>query len=205
MSSIFNVLPDSLSIDNQEYPIETDYRAWIRAYTILLRDTTDEQKAADFCSWLQDMFLPLTDAAITVTMDFLLCGNHIETGGGGESTPPCFDFEMDSEYIFAAFWSAYGLDLSVETIHWWKFMALFQSLPDDCQLCKIMRYRAIDIDTVPDEQKKFYEDMKNRYALPHGETKRPKTAEEHEKDMKIRAQRLYEQAKNKMSGMQCVE
>ncbi|MDO4669353.1 MAG: Gp15 family bacteriophage protein [Butyricicoccus pullicaecorum] len=201
MNSIFNALPDSLSIKSQEYSINTDYRAWIRAYTILLQNSTDEQKAIDFCSWLQDMHLPLTDEAMTAAVDFLLCGNDTQTGGGGDTTPPCFDFEADSEYIFAAFWSAYGIDLSVITIHWWKFIALFQSLPDDCQLCKIMRYRAINLDTVPDEQKKFYGDMKNRYALPHDKTKKAKTAEEHEKDMKSRAQRLYEQAKNKMSSM----
>lgn len=52
-------------------------------------------------------------------------------------------------------------------MHWWKFRALFNSLPKDCEFMRAMEYRSIDItDNMSKEQKDFYRKMKRLYALP---------------------------------------
>ena len=50
-------------------------------------------------------------------------------------------------------------------MHWWKFRALFRALPQECELVKIMGYRTADLKGMPKAQKKFYEKMRELYAL----------------------------------------
>lgn len=57
----------------------------------------------------------------------------------------------------------------INGLHWWKFLSLFQGLNEDCNLCKIMGYRAIDINEVGKDQKEFYLKMKEPLSNPkHG-------------------------------------
>lgn len=56
-----------------------------------------------------------------------------------------FDFEQDAKYIYAAFMQAYNIDLlDVKKLHWWKFISLFNGLPQDTKIMQI-----IDIRTKP--------------------------------------------------------
>lgn len=54
------------------------------------------------------------------------------------------DFKVDSGYIYAAFMQAYGVDLYEQQgkLHWHKFIALLQSLPDNTRMREIMSIRA---------------------------------------------------------------
>ena len=77
-----------------------------------------------------------------------------------------YDFEYDSDYIFAAFMEQYGIDLSEARMHWWKFRALFRGL-HDCKITEIMGYRGAEItDDMPDSRKCFLLDMQEMYELP---------------------------------------
>ena len=49
-----------------------------------------------------------------------------------------FDYASDAPYIVAAFQQTYGIDLTNSTMHWWRFRALFLSLPEDTLMHKIM-------------------------------------------------------------------
>ena len=80
---------------------------------------------------------------------------------------PAYSFEHDSNYIYAAFYEQYGIDLQKEDMHWWKFRALFTSLGENVHFVKIMGYRSIKITSaMSKEQRSFYEKMKKLYALP---------------------------------------
>ncbi len=56
----------------------------------------------------------------------------------------CFDFLQDAPYIYAGFQQAYGLDLfdMQDRLHWWKFISLFQSLPENTKIMQIISIRA---------------------------------------------------------------
>lgn len=79
-----------------------------------------------------------------------------------------YSYEFDAEYIYSAFMEQYHIDLnSTKYLHWWKFKALFNSLNEDVLFCKIMGYRAINLNKIKDkEMKKHYKKLKEFYKLP---------------------------------------
>ena len=87
-----------------------------------------------------------------------------------------YSYEYDAEYIYSAFLSQYGLDLNeVDYLHWWKFKSLFEGLNEENQICKIMGYRSIDLSKIKDkEQKKYYKNLKMKFALPDNRTEEEK-------------------------------
>lgn len=81
------------------------------------------------------------------------------------------DFGQDAEYIYASFLQAYGLDLIEQRgkLHWKKFFALFEGLPDDTKIRQIMRIRSAE----PPRPNKYNQEeirslmeLKSYYALP---------------------------------------
>jgi hypothetical protein len=72
------------------------------------------------------------------------------------------DYIEDGEYIVASFIQAYGIDLTeIDYMHWHKFKALFNSLPEDTQMAKIIGYRSYkksdkDAGTIYMEQKRAW-------------------------------------------------
>lgn len=88
------------------------------------------------------------------------------------------DYEADQAYIVSAFQQQYGIDLTVENIHWWRFKMLFNGLTEKTKMVKIMQYRSMEIDPkMTEKQRKFYQEMKILYALPD-----KRTEEEKERD-----------------------
>lgn len=167
--SLYTLPPETIKVSGVEYPIETDFRSWVHFQGILLSDDTDNEKAAKVCKMMENMFLPQTKEALDAMLQFYAGASterKTESGGNVQA----YDFEKDSEYIFSAFLDSYSIDLTTEKLHWWRFKALFKSLPEDCQMCKIMMYRTIDLKKVPKEQRKFYREMKQRYALKSAKT-----------------------------------
>ncbi len=200
--NLYKKPPQSLLIDGEEYAIDTDFRVWVNIFCALSGGKTQEEKAQALGELLVSQRLPLTEESVNAVIDFFSCGSMGQSGKESNDKP-CFDFVKDSEYIYSAFLDVYGIDLTTKPLHWWEFMALFRSLPDDCQMCKIIHYRAVKIDDVPKSQKAFYREMKLRYALDV--CKKPKTAAEHEEEMKRKVDELYKQAKSKMSAMRSGE
>ena len=77
-----------------------------------------------------------------------------------------YDFEVDSDLIFTAFMSQYNINLNRDNLHWWEFMALFNSLNDDNEIVKIMNYRTIDLTSIEDKkERKMYSDLQKYYSL----------------------------------------
>lgn len=165
--SLYSTPPDTITVDGVEYQVETDFRFWVKFQGILLSDKTDEQKANEICGMMYDTGLPLCEETLRAMLEFYTGASTENTTGSGGNVQ-AYDFEKDSEYIFSAFLDSYGIDLTTERLHWWRFKALFKSLPEDCQMCKIMMYRTIDIKKVPKEQRSFYSRMKQRYSLKPG-------------------------------------
>lgn len=157
-----------------EYPIHSDFREWIRFESLLIN--ADVPESLKFFIALRLIF------ADNVPDDFHAAHEFVEWFyRGGKELPNkdgengyitltsrrVYDYEYDSEYIFAAFMEQYGIDLS-ETpyLHWWKFLALFKGL-HDCKMTDIMNYRGAEItDDLPDSRKAFLMDMQEMFELP---------------------------------------
>lgn len=81
------------------------------------------------------------------------------------------DFDLDGEYIYASFMQAYGIDLidAQGKLHWKKFFALFDGLPDDTKIKQVMRIRSADIpkpNKYNQEEIRNLTELKSYYALP---------------------------------------
>lgn len=194
--SLYKTPPETITVSGVEYPIDTDFRYWVRFQGILLSGDTSEKKAERICELMQSSGLPLTKYALDAMLTFYAgASTENKTGSGGNVQ--AFDFDKDSEYIFSAFLDSYGIDLTTEKLHWWRFKALFKSLPEDCQMCKIMMYRTIDLKKVPKEQRKFYREMKARYALKSNNNAGYRT----EREMKEYVKKRFAEAQSCMSEM----
>lgn len=146
-------------------PVRTDYRVMV-AYERLLfdKDASPEQKVLGAIR----LFYGREPRNARQDWDglqwFYRCGAELPAAGGGEAVR-AYDFDRDAGLIAAAFQQAYGMDVLAEPLHWWRFKALLEALPESCRFCKIVEYRTADTAGLPESQRHFYEQMKARYAL----------------------------------------
>lgn len=176
MNLLVDELPQSVEIEGKRYEIRWDFRISV-LYELLMDDVSVP---------LEDKFpmaLNLYFPAIPEDMESAMEAIQWFYNGGQEESKRkhngrkagkaqrIYSFHYDAPYIYAAFMSQYGIDLNSVTLHWWKFIALFQALDGKNQFSKIMGYRAMEISKdMPQKQKEFYREMKELYRLPVSET-----------------------------------
>ena len=105
------------------------------------------------------------------------------TSASGPDKGPAFDYRCDAPYIVAAFQQAYGIDLTREKLHWFRFRALFAALPEDTLMAKIMSWRTMDLSEYEGSMRDHYADLQERFALPpelRGGAARVVSVEEHD-------------------------
>lgn len=191
--SLYQTPPDSILINGEKYHIDTDFRVWMEFQGIFASGKSDTEKAGQLYNLMERLGLPPSKPALDSMLEFYSGESH-ENADGSKNRPIAFDFEQDSEFIYSAFLGAYGIDLAASKIHWWKFKALFKSLPSDCEFCRIMGYRITPITGVPKNQRQFYRNMKTRYALK----KQLGSGYRTEQDMRDYVKRRYEEAQARM-------
>ena len=97
--------------------------------------------------------------------------------------------------IYAAFYATYGISLTtVEFLHWWEFLALFEGLPEDTLIKRVMYWRTANLSELPKEERKHVRKMRALFALK-AEPRVAMTAEEMEEKAKGDLARRYEQAR----------
>lgn len=77
-----------------------------------------------------------------------------------------YDFEFDASRIYTAFLRTYGVDLSVERIHFFKFMFMLSDLDEDCSHSKVVSVRQTSLQGKKGKERAAYVKMKRLYALP---------------------------------------
>lgn len=155
--------------------IDPDYRLMIRLANAHARGETPA-RPADLCSADLPGVLqtPITTAqlpdAYAALLRFYAAGlprrQEEDAAEAGGPSGPAFDYAEDSSYILAAFQQAYGIDLTASTMHWWRFRALLGGLPDTCLFSRIIGWRTADLTEMPDYQRRYYEQQRQRFALP---------------------------------------
>lgn len=169
---LIDELPKSVVVDGKPYAIEWNFRAVI-LFELLMNDPdySDEEKIAHSLALFYPKEIPDNiEKALDALIDFYLCGGEIKptkkTGKQRSNRKSNYSFEQDAAYIYAAFLSQYGIDLnSIESLHWWKFSALFSSLGEEQKISRIMYYRDADLKGKSKQEKKFLKEMKEKYAL----------------------------------------
>lgn len=82
--------------------------------------------------------------------------------------PQLVSFLFDAKYIYAAFMQAYGIDLIEQqgSLHWSKFSALINALPDNTLMRQIIDIRKTDLSEIKDkDEKKRIKKLKQQFSL----------------------------------------
>ena len=169
-------LPESVWIHGKEYPIQCDFRIGIKLDGILRSELEDQEKIKRMLVlYFKDNIPPNIPAAIDKIIWFYRCGEVLDNEDEEKkkrryirrrSKDPACVLTQDAPYVYAAFMDQYGIDLtSVTFMHWWKFMALFESLGDETKMSKIMYYRQASTSGMSKERRAFINEMKKIYKI----------------------------------------
>lgn len=169
-------LPESVRIHGKEYPIQCDFRIGIKLDGILRSELEDQEKIKRMLVlYFKDNIPPDIPAAIDKIIWFYRCGEVLDNEDEEKkkrryirrrSKDPACVLTQDAPYVYAAFMDQYGIDLtSVTFMHWWKFMALFESLGDETKMSKIMYYRQASTSGMSKERRAFINEMKKIYKI----------------------------------------
>jgi hypothetical protein len=116
---------------------KTDFKQVLKFFRLMDDDGISEEEKAVLTIRLFFESVPDVDDLWKHLSDFISCGTE-----GEEEGRPVFDWNIDHGRIFAAFLETYGIDLRTASMHWWVFLQLFQALPEDCKLLKIIELRS---------------------------------------------------------------
>ena len=175
MNLLVDVLPTSVMIHDTEYPVNPDFRTFI-LFELLMDDDSFEEHEKIILAL--DLFYEVIPEDIDKAMEELLWfyrGGKEYSKKQSTVTEPMYSYEHDDEYIYSAFLQQYNIDLQSydgyksnqnNYLHWWRFLALFKGLNDSCEFVKIMGYRSANLSEMSNEQRKYYQKMKQVYKLP---------------------------------------
>lgn len=167
-------LPEAVSVDGKKYCIYSDFRTGVLFEQLILdREIENSDKVyAALSLYFKEKPPENIQGAFLAILEFYRLGADIkpapQTKNRKSMQKQIYDFEFDAPYIYAAFLSQYRIDLcETEYLHWWKFMALFNALDENCEMRKIMSYRATDTSKIKSQQERArINRLKAIHALP---------------------------------------
>ena len=136
-------LPTSVTINDREYQIRSDYRAILDICTALT-DPECTQREKGYI--LLDIFYTEFDTmpeedyeqAIKECFDFINIG---KADDNKRHPPKLMDWEQDFQYIVAPIHRVLGQEIrSIPYLHWWTFISAYFEI-GDCTFAQIVRIR----------------------------------------------------------------
>ena len=162
-------------IGGKAYPINTDFSVWMEIEHIFFDSTKSEElRLAEILILAYPVLPPNPIEAVRKLIWFYSGGKETAQAAetaDGTAKLPLYDLVQDFELVWASFLSEFGIDLTTETLHWWKFKALLGCLDENCRFARVIGYRSVDVSAIKDKNiKNFYMKMKKKYRLPVDET-----------------------------------
>lgn len=192
------LLLDGLPEEYEGIPISADFRNMIQVDLILHDPNISEvEKTTAALYQLYPEIPGDIHKAVEGLVWFYARGDASGNGKtkGTKKTPKkAFDFEQDANLIYAAFYATYGISLTtVEFLHWWEFMALFEGLPETTLMQRVIYWRTVDLAGLPKHEKSHVQKMRKVFALKEPE-KPVLDIEELNKQTKDRVARRFAEA-----------
>lgn len=159
-----DALPEHITIYEDEYPVHTSFKNWLKI-SELLKEPTGKNigKALSLC--YKEKLPPNLPSSILGMMHFYNRG-ALTSAPQGEKKEPVVSFSQDADVIFAAFRQVYGIDLTKEDLHWYTFCALFSSLSEDNAFLNLIRLRTMDETKIQNpERRRKVQKLKEKVRL----------------------------------------
>lgn len=175
MNILIDRLPDTIKVQDQEYRIQTDFRAFIKLEALLFDNIDPVDKLIKILDLMivdltpelvENLKLPeFVEEMISQIIRFYSMNEEPEDNSRIQKR--VYSFDSDSAYIYGDFYSQYGIDLSTTHLHWWVFRTLLLQLNKNSKFVEIIGYRSVVLDSkMPKEQRAYYARMKRLYQLP---------------------------------------
>lgn len=187
MKGMYSKLPRSVKLKNERVTINTDFRIFI--------DFEQEMQGKDKRGAINkalSRFYPaffdicqnnLLNEAVDKFIWFYKCGKTNEVSKRGKNaikSSQIYSYSYDDLYIWGTFNQLYRVDLTRDYVHWWKFRAMWLTIPEKAIYSKIKGYRAYT------GKDKDILELKEAYKLP---------PTEEEINDQIRRNKIYEALK----------
>jgi len=170
MNILIDKLPDCIEVEGEKIKVQTDFKVYIKAMQLLEKKNT--KSLIDVLRMVVIDYNKINNSNVEECIGEIIRFIGCRRGGGkagkgSGSATKYYDFEYDSERIYAAFFQQYNIDLLNTDMHWFCFKALFDNLTEDTQMVKAMQYRTMDLSGIKDrKQREFYRKKKESYKLP---------------------------------------
>lgn len=167
--------PKYFMLEDQQVNFNTDFKNWIKILIV-----GDDEQLTDteclaiqfrlaFADWDKAEFrnkaIKDPQKYYELIKKFLTC-EVVKDKDSVSTKKHTFDWEQDWDYILGAFVQCYKMDLEIESLHWYKFMALFNSLDTETQFMKIIGYRSMNLHEIKDKKmREMYGKLKQQYKL----------------------------------------
>ncbi|MBO5060236.1 MAG: hypothetical protein J6C82_04915 [Clostridia bacterium] len=176
MNILTDMLPSFVCINGTNYPINTDFRVWIKVTQAFVNRCSDGGQIGQlFFELFNSVPNEPVEDIMKALFEFYNPPSKMAAGNKNEAKKRQFDYDYDDELIYAGFLQQYNIDLTATNLHWWKFKALMNNLGESTQFAKVVGYRAMDLSEIKDkEQRKWYAKMKRLYRLPDNRTEEEK-------------------------------
>lgn len=186
---MYNMLLDRYPTEYRGYLLRTDYRIGIQI-TLVLEDLDleDDERMLKALELLYGYGIP-DDIMLAINglKWFMSCGKSC-SGDSSEyldiadiddevedsvssNGKIAYDFEIDSDLIYASMFTQYGVEIDKEKMHWFKFIAMFRCLKDT-ELNDLMYYRTVDISKLPKQQQVEMRKLQDKYRIRKVTTQR---------------------------------
>lgn len=166
---MFNIILDDLPAQFGGSKVRTDFRQVLKYYRIVEDSRFSDSDKAGLI--IRIFFEGMPTEEPEKTWDFIV--NYVKGPETAKTAGPqkkTFDFNVDHGRVFAAFRQVYGIDLRTANLHWWEFLELFSSIPDNTVLMKVIEIRGKKIPKKGDrEQIQKLRRIKAAYALEQPE------------------------------------
>ena len=147
MPVLYGCLPRQIKCGRKSFRIDPSFRTVLCCQQVLADKVLSEGEKIDTCvefilqPKFAAYFMPRTlktELFKKYFEDFVRMGERKR-----EETERVFDFTQDAQYIYAAFFQCYGLDLMGRDrdLHWWSFMMLLGGLSNDTRFMEIVSIR----------------------------------------------------------------
>lgn len=148
-------LPDSVTVGGVQIPVETDYRLGLLTGALAEDPNLREGDRMAlllrlYCRKIPEGVDP-EELTLAILDFYAMDPERKRPAQSGGKREPVYDFETDGDRILASFRLAYGIDLTEVRMHWWKFMILLFSLPEDTPFMQAVRLRTMDLTEVQDD------------------------------------------------------
>jgi len=133
-------MPDEITVGGVLYRINSDMRTVLRVIHYIEEGMDIEDAAGIF--WAE---VPADRKKAAEIMTAFIGEEYIPQ----KDTKSAFSFYRDAAFIIGGFMECYGIDITADNMHWFRFRALFSALDGSCAfsrliVCRTAKYSAAE-------------------------------------------------------------